>query len=382
MLTHPSQKTALDQFNALPWPEKTSEEWRRSDLAGLIAADNGDGAFSVRWDAVPPEMIHAGVILTDLTTALKQFPGLVAEYLFKTGTPRGLTKFALQNQALTRQGLFCYIPDGVHVDLPMHSWIEPAGNGSPLFPRVLVVVGEGASATLIDERRSPADSTAMLCNEFTEVLLKADAKFSYIRLQRWNESARELFGHRAVLKRNAHYSHIQIGLGGEMSKANLETILSETGAKADLLGILFGSGKQHFDFNTLQAHEAPHTTSDLLYKSVLKDTAKSIYTGLIRIEKEAKQTDAYQDNRSLLLSQGAKADSIPRLEILTDDVQCKHGVAVGPVDEDQVFYLMSRGLPRAEAERLIVSGFFNSVLSRVPVEALREELAASVSQRI
>ncbi len=166
------------------------------------------------------------------------------------------------------------------------------------------------------------------------------------------------------------------------SKANVETIHQGPGAHSEILGILFGKDAQHFDFHTLQDHVSPHTGSDLLYKSALRDRSRSIYTGLIRIRKEAQKSDAYQANRNLLLSQGAKADSIPMLEIEANDVRCTHGVAAGPIDEEQAFYLMSRGLSPEQAESLIVEGFFHEVLRRIPLQTLDEELLQEVIRRL
>jgi Fe-S cluster assembly protein SufD len=245
-----------------------------------------------------------------------------------------------------------------------------------------VALGKQAEATLIDERRGGAGGAASLSSEMVEVILRPEALLRYVHLQRWGESVTEVFTQRAVLEQGAQFLDIHVGLGGALTKANIETALQGTGARAELLGIFFGSGKQHLDFHTLQNHQAERTTSDLLYKTALKDQAESIYTGLIRIEKQAQKSDAYQANRNLLLSRGAKADSVPMLEILADDVRCTHGVAVGPVDPDQAFYLMSRGLSPAEAERLIVQGFFEQVLRRIPSPELREQLDAEMLRRM
>ncbi len=380
------RRNARERYESLPWPTKTDEEWRRTDpsLIPSIPADwePTSSGLKAGWD-LPTQDLPSGVILTDLETAVQQFPELIEEYLFQSGTPEGLAKFVALHQALATQGLFCYIPDGVKVELPIKTWVEMVQSDGAVFPHLLLIVGQGSELTLIDERRPAADGTTpVLSDEMAEIFLKKGATLRYVHLQRWGPSVTELFIQRALLEQDAQLLNITIGLGGRLTKAEIETVLSGSGARSELLGILFGSGRQHFDFRTLQDHRAQRTFSDLLYKGALTDDAESIYAGLIRITKQAQKSDAYQANRTVLLSDGAKADSIPMLEIEADDVRCTHGVAVGPVDEEQLFYLMSRGLPHLEAEQLIVEGFFDQVFKRIPMEALREQLAAEVRHRL
>ena len=381
------RKTAWERYEALPWPVRTDEEWRRTDpkLLPSSPADpkTPEGSFRSGWEVPSPEAIRSGVILTDLAAAVKQFPDLVEEHLFQTGEPAGLKKFTALHRAVARDGLFCRVPDGVRVELPLRSWIESSG-GPALFPHVLIVVGRDSELTLVDERRAEpgASSEPVLSNEMVEISVGSGSILRYVHIQRWSPATSELFSQRAILEKDAQFLNITVGLGGRLAKANLETVLRGPGARADLLGIFFEAGKQHFDFHTLQDHQAPNTFSDLLYKSALSGQSESIYTGLIRIAKQAQKSNAYQANRNLLLSQGAKADSIPMLEIEADDVRCTHGVAVGPVDEEQQFYLMSRGLKAAEAEQLIVEGFFEQILKRIPVGDLREQLAEEIQNRL
>lgn len=378
------RRAAKERFEALPWPSRTDEEWRRTDPATLPFArmelHPADPGLQVGWEPLPPEGTSAGVILTDLRTALAQHPELVEEHLFRTGDPQGLPKFAALHRAEWAQGLFCYVPDGVRLQVPLRAWIQPTRGGA-VYPHTLVVLGRQAELTLIDERKS-GDGQGILSDEMVEVILRPEASLRYVHLQRWGGSVAEVFSQRAIVDQGAQFLNIHVGLGGALTKANVETVLDGVDARADLLAILFGSGKQHFDFHTLQDHRAERTTSDLLYKSALRDQAESIYTGLIRIERQAQKSDAYQANRNLLLSRGAKADSVPMLEILANDVRCTHGVAVGPVDPEQTFYLMSRGLAPAEAERLIVQGFFEQVLRRIPVPPLQEQLEQEVLRRL
>ncbi|MBI3318527.1 MAG: Fe-S cluster assembly protein SufD [Candidatus Omnitrophica bacterium] len=382
-----TRQEALERFRALPWPVRTDEEWRRTDpaLLGLPLTEiSSEGEeIRARWETLDPRWIQAGVILTDLKTAFKQFPELLEEFLFKTGNPEALAKFTALHEASWKQGLFCYVPEGTLLEGPLRASLEiTGGSGQTVFPHTLIVVEKGAQVTLVDERRSEGVRNPLFSNERVEIFVKEGARLQYLHLQRWSEPVAELFTQRALLGKDSEFLNVTMGLGGRISKASVETVLAESGARAELLGVFFGRGKQHFDFHTMQDHQAPQTTSDLLYKSALKDEAKLVYTGLIRIRKAAQKSDAYQANRNLLLDQGAKADSIPMLEIEADDVRCTHGVAVGPVEEEQLFYLESRGLSRGEAERLIVAGFFEQVFKRIPLEELKEELLQEVDARL
>lgn len=381
-----SRRLAKERFEALPWPKQTDEEWRRTDPKTIpvdkVDLRPADGALKCGFDPLPPEAAAAGVVLTDLRSALEKHAELVEAHLFQTGEPEGLAKFVALHQAEWSQGLFCHVPDGVKLELPLRAWASPVRGGVAIYPHTLVVLGRGAELTLVDERRSEQAAGPVLFNEMTEMVVGEGAFLRYVRLQRLGKTVTELFTQRAVLERGANFLNIHVTLGGALTKSNVETVLRGTDARADLLGILFGAGDQHFDVHTLQDHRAERTFSDLLYKTALKDTAKSVYTGLIRITKQGQKSDAYQANRNLLLSRGAVADSVPMLEILADDVRCTHGVAVGPVDPDQEFYLTSRGLSPAEAQRLIVQGFFEQVLRRIPLASMREEVEGDVVHRL
>ncbi len=207
-----------------------------------------------------------------------------------------------------------------------------------------------------------------------------------MRVQRWGAHAREFILQRATVKEGAQLTMVNLTMGAALSKAHVITRLVGPQSTSHVFGFVFGHGQQHVDQHTLQDHQAPHTMSDLLYKAALKDHSRMIYTGLIRIAKQAKQTDAYQANHNLLLSQHARAETIPMLEILADDVRCKHGATIGPIDEEQAFYLMTRGVPLELAERLIAMGFVEPIIQQVPFaplqERLRQELESGLQPRV
>ncbi len=381
------RREGWEHFQSLPWPVKTDEEWRRTDPAQFTLSEAqlqpADDSLRIGFDPVAPELIHAGVILSDMQTALRQFPALVEKHLFKTGPPKGLLKYAFLHQAFWKQGLFLYVPEGIRIETPLNAWIESSSSGPAVFPHTLVVLERGAAATLVAEHRSAgAHAGPVVSNQMTEIVLEEASDFRYLHIQRWGSSTAELLIQQASLEKEAHFLNVAVALGGRLTKAHVETALRGQGGRADLLGAIFGCDNQHFDFHTVQDHQAERTFSDLLYKSALRDSAKAVYTGLIRIEKAAQKSDAYQANRNLLLDDGASADSIPMLEILADDVRCTHGVAVGPVDEDQTYYLMTRGLSPEEAQRIIVGGFFEQVLKRIPVETVNERLMDELTQRL
>jgi Fe-S cluster assembly protein SufD len=215
-----------------------------------------------------------------------------------------------------------------------------------------------------------------------ELFANEGASVGYVSLQRWGRHAWQFANQRALLERDAHVRFIHVGLGGRFSKNRIEAILRGPGASAELKSLFFASGEQFFDFHTLQSHVVGSTTSDLLFKGALTDRARSVYAGLIRIEPHAARSDAYQANRNLLLSDQAKAHSIPMLEILNNDVRCTHGATVAPVDPEHLFYLQSRGIPGAVARRMLVHGFLDEILDRIPVQQVRNLVEHELEDRI
>jgi Fe-S cluster assembly protein SufD len=214
------------------------------------------------------------------------------------------------------------------------------------------------------------------------VFVGADARLSYATLQDWGRNVYHYSNQRAEVQRGGELQWMQTLLGSRMEKTNSYFRMVGPGAQVFVHGFMFGEARQHFDLHTLQQHLADHTTSDLLIKSCLKDRARSIYQGLIQVAEGAQRTDAYQANRNLLLSDTARADSIPGLEILANDVRCTHGATIGNVDPEQLHYLMTRGLPRLDAQRLIVEGFFAPVIDRIPLESVREQLQLAIQRKI
>jgi Fe-S cluster assembly protein SufD len=287
------------------------------------------------------------------------------------------TKLTAMHAALRTGGTFIHVPRGVQVELPIQSLVHLDAAGTAVFPHTLVVAEEGSSVTVIDRYASPDLGSALsLAN--VEIFAGPNAQVRYLSLQDWGRGVSHLSVLRTRLARDAQVRTLAVSFGGDLSRTEVESVLAESGAHSEMLGVYFSDGTQHVDHRSLQDHVAPHCTSDLLYKGALRDASRVVYSGLIRIHPGARGSDAYQTNRNIVLSPEAKADSIPNLEIENNDVRCSHAASVGPVDENEVFYLQSRGIRRDEAERLIVTGFFAEVLDRIPLEEVRSGLDEAI----
>jgi Fe-S cluster assembly protein SufD len=406
------RQRAWEMYQSTAMPTLKDEEWRRTEPqlrkinfdALQVPQPNGSVPLPSEWQpaadalqtragllishvstpahrSVAQELAAKGVILTDMNTAVREHGDLVRAAFMTEAVKPGFSKFAALNGALWSGGTFLYVPDNVKVDLPLQSstWLDQPGLG--VFPHTLVVVGRNSDVTLIEETGSrTADGTLNV--PVVELILRDGAKLSYITLQELDDSVKQIGMHRAVLHRDSTLTWVTATLGGQMVKLNVDTELRGPGTNAEVLGLYFASGNEFIDFHTLQDHIAPNAGSDLLFKGVLKDSARVVFSGLIRVHEGAQKTDAYQKNNNLILSETARADSIPNLEIAANDVRCSHGATAGKVSADHLFYLMSRGLSRREAERLIVTGFLSPLIERVPLQDLRERLYALIEGKL
>jgi len=284
--------------------------------------------------------------------------------------------------ALWSGGTFLYVPDGVEVDLPLVAGTWLSRDGLLYSPHTLVVAGERSRVTLVELSASAEAPARTVVNHGIELIPKPGAQIRYVNLEEWGRNVWELGIVRTVVERDATVHSLMVAFGAGLLKTNVESRLVGPGATSEMLGVLFGDGTQHFDYHTLQEHAAPSTTSDLLYKGALKDKARSVFAGLIRANHGAQKTNAFQLNRNLVLSEGARADSMPKLEILANDLRCTHGASTSRLNEDQIFYLMSRALPRAAAVRMMVDGFFSEIFDRIPLDLVRERLSRAVERKM
>lgn len=283
-------------------------------------------------------------------------------------------------QVIARDGVVT-IPRGARLEAPIRIVRQTNGAGRPLTFQTTIVAEPESDATVIEEAIGNLSATAPVTS-VVELVVHPSAHLKYYHIQNWSRDTEHSYTQRATVEQDGQFLSLLATLGSRTTKASVETQLVGPGARSDLYGVAFGDHKQQFEYHTLQDHRVGQTASNLLYKTALEDAAASRYTGLIRIAKGAQKADAYQANRNLLLSPFAKADSIPMLEILANDVRCTHGATVGPVDPEQSFYLMSRGIPFPAAERMIVEGFFDQVLSKLPLADLRERLHAHIERKL
>ncbi|MFQ5607066.1 MAG: SufD family Fe-S cluster assembly protein, partial [Candidatus Zixiibacteriota bacterium] len=285
------------------------------------------------------------------------------------------------NGALWPDGLFIFVARGAHIAEPIQLLRRGANSESWTYGRTLIIAGEDSDVTITDECFSVTDEIAGKSNHVVELIGLSGSNTHYFSLQRNNLNSTSYYTQRAALEDRAKTTVVFATLGGKRHKADLGTILRGRGAESLQYGLVFGSGKQQFDHHTAHISRGAHGYSNLDFKVVLKDRAHSAYTGLIRVDENVPNCEAYQTNRNLLLNRGAKAESIPELEILCDEVICTHGATVGPIDEMQVFYLMNRGIPRNEAVKMVVRGFVEPTLKLLP-DSLRERIRGHVDERL
>ena len=375
-----SRRTALERYQSLPPPSKTDEEWRRTDVSRF------DPTQFARFEKALSETttdrrLPGGVILEPLAVAAREHPGLVAPRLFSLVQP-GRDRFTARHAALFTGGIFLYVPDGVTVDEPITVQHFSHESGTTVLPHTLIVAGRGARVNYLDEYIADDDGEAGYRSGSTEIFAGEGSQVGYVAVQKWGRNAWHFADQRAELQKDSSLRLFNVTLGGRFSKTRVEASLAGEGSNAELKAMYFASGEQFFDFHTLQDHRVGNTRSDLLFKGALSGVARTVYAGLIRIEKHAARSDAYQANRNLVLSDKAKATSIPMLEIDNNDVRCTHGATVGPVDPEHLFYLRSRGIPESTAKRMLIQGFFGDVLDRIPFEHARKLVEAELESRI
>ncbi len=371
---------ALDIFDKLELPDPKGEEWRYVDVRRFDFSGFGPPEPVLKSFDLPEEAVAKGILFETLTDALADHPDLVREHLF-TRVPTDEHKFTALHGAFLSEGAIVYVPRGVELSEPLFIDRTVSAGGST-FPHTTVVVEEQASVTVVDRFASSDDSDPSLCASVVEIEARRGAIVNYISLQEWGRSVHHFQTQRLTGHRDATVRSLAVNLGSTFARTQVESDLRGEGAFSEMLGLYFADTDQHFAQRTLQLHLAPHGTSDLLYKGALKGKSRSEYSGLIKVAKDAQGTDAYQANRNLVLSEEALAHSIPQLEIEANEVRCTHGATVSPVEEEHLFYLMSRGIDRVTAQKLIVFGFFGEVLDRIRVPAVRESLSGAISSKV
>ena len=402
---------AWEAFQRLSLPKATEEPWRRTDLRNLPVdafALPADGVYKelpeVPADLLKPlvadqhggqivlmpggavidldeSIAKQGVIFTDLKTAQEQHPGIVARILGDVVKPEE-GKFAALAGALAQNGILLYVPKNVQVEQPLHSILWGPGAFAHIS-HLLVLVDEGASVTYVHESASPTEEGLNTMHAgIVEIKVEQGANLKFVELQSWGKHVWNFSHERVRLERDANLDWIFGAIGSRLTKNFSELDLAGQGSSGRMSGFYFTDGRQHLDHDTQQNHFAPNTTSDLLFKGALKGKSRSVWQGMIFVAKDAQKTDGYQANRNLILSDGARADSIPGLEILADDVRCTHGATVGKLEAEPLFYLKSRGIPQAEAEKIVVEGFFDPIFQRIPFEGVRERFQQYIADKM
>jgi Fe-S cluster assembly protein SufD len=382
MSTTITREQAAKRFDELPLPTTADEHWRFTDLRGFSAPDSepapGTGRAALDLDVVArAHVTETGIEIVSAPDGIT-FEPLPADYEARLIPDDD--KFALENLARWTHGLLVHVPKGVELEKPLY--VQVTSSGGSLYWRMVVIADEGARFTLIEDLSSAADDTVAYTNAVVELFVDPNAKIEYVSLQNLSRETWHFGRHKAWLERDSELDWVIGGFGSKRGKVWIENDLAGPGATSRVTGAYFADGDQHLDYDTFQEHIAPNTESDFAFKGALREQATAVWRGMIRVEEDAQKTNAYQENRNLLLSNEAHADSIPGLEIMANDVRCTHGATLGRIDREELFYLMTRGLTRAEAERLIVRGFFQDVLDRIELEPVREALGEALEARI
>ncbi|GAB4502920.1 MAG: Fe-S cluster assembly protein SufD [Anaerolineales bacterium] len=402
---------AWQQFQKQSLPDTSAEAWRRTDIRHLPAdkfhlpparayldlppvradlleplADGQHGGQIVLLPGgatveLDEKLAAQGLIFTDLLTAEQKYPALLARLMGQTVNPEE-GKFAALAASLAQNGVLLYVPKGLQVEAPLHSILWGPGAYAHLS-HLLILVDEGASVTYVHEAASPDEpGLDTLHAGIVEIQVLQNASLKFVELQSWGKHVWNFSHERVRVERGGHLDWIFGAIGSRLTKNFSELDLAGEGAEGRMSGFYFTDGNQHLDHDTQQNHLAPHTTSDLLFKGALKGKSRSVWQGMIYVAPGAQKTDGYQANRNLILDERARADSIPGLEILADDVRCTHGATVGKMEAEPLFYLKSRGIPQAEAEKLVVEGFFDPIFQRIPFEGVRARFQQYISDKM
>ncbi len=400
------RRGAWERFQAMAWPQRRSEEWIRSDLRlfqlsnylfpshtsqGIDAAHqltrNVDLCGQIETinshcvnDRLDPELEGQGILFGSLERLAAEHPELVQPHLFSL-FDRDYDKFAALHAAAFKGGHFLYVPRGIVIEKPLHlgSFLSDGGSDTG---HTLIVLEAGAEATVLRESNSASSAFGGLHLGALEIVLRPGARLRYVDLQEWGQKTQHFAFQTASVDSGASLQWTTAAMGGAFVKVNQAVRLVGEGASCQVNGVMFAEGRQHIAYHTLQHHVAPHCRSDFLYKSAQQDRSRTVWRGMIKVDKDAQRTDGYQRNDNLVLSTTSRADSIPGLEIQADDVRCTHGSTTTKVDEEQIFYAQCRGFTRKEATRMIVSGFFQQIFDRITIESVREAMGRSIARQV
>ncbi|MDQ6656239.1 MAG: Fe-S cluster assembly protein SufD [Verrucomicrobiota bacterium] len=381
-----SNVKALD-LSSFVVSDAVEDDDRRDILERSVSLDEVAGRLIyaddrlLRRDPLPEKLRSLGVILKPLERGLIEHQDLFQKHFMAQPAELGSAKFAALHEAFVRSGTFVYVPRGVEVELPIEIFHWLAAENASVFPHTLLIADELSKVTVIEHFRSASSTTRGFACGVNDLVVGRGAKITYVCAQNWNANVVSLQMNTTTVERDASGKSLNLHLGGAYSRFESLSRVTGEGGRSDLLSVSVGAGAQEFDARTLQDHASPHTTSDLLYKNSLSDRSRNTFGGLIRVEPHAHFTDAYQTVRNLLLSDDSEANSMPGLEIMADNVKCSHGATAGQINEDELFYLLARGIPKNVAQHLLVSGFLNEVVERLDHPAIAAKLHEMIEEK-
>ncbi|MDX9864286.1 MAG: Fe-S cluster assembly protein SufD [Anaerolineaceae bacterium] len=406
------REQARERYAEQKFPTIRDEAWRRTSISRLdfdsfrlveSGAKQGDvdvpenllepiadGAHGGEIVLLPGEarvqlsaaLQEKGIIFTDLKTAEKEHPALLKKMMGKVVSPED-GKFAALAEGYAQTGIVLYVPKGVQIEEPLHSLFWGPGSKLAYVSHLIIYLEEGASVTYVHEAASPEETNGQTLHAgAVEITVGKAASLRFVELQSWGRHVWNFSHERVKVERDGRIDWIFGSLGSHLTKNFLDLDLAGQGSEGRMSGFYFTDDSQHLDHDTQQNHLAPNTTSDLLFKGALMGKSRSVWQGMIYVAPGADKTDGYQSNRNLILNSDSRADSIPGLEIKADDVRCTHGATVGKIDPEQVFYLLSRGIPQEEAEKLIVEGFFDPIMQRIPFEGVRSRFQDAIHTKM
>jgi Fe-S cluster assembly protein SufD len=403
-----SRQRGWEDFQKIPAPAAKDEKWRFSnvkalaldgfcypgtvtDAAALVERSTGLGESAARFvfgnnrllaaTAPAADLVKAGLVVMTLEEAATKHADLVQKHFMAQEAKLGSAKFAALHRSGPVSGVFIRVPKDLVVEKPveMFHWVE--GANSAVFPHTLVVCERHSKATVVDCFRSADDAPAFACG-VNDLVVEEGAKLDYVAVQQWSLGTTAFHLNSTTVGRHASCLGLQVHLGGKFVRGESYSRMVAEGARSDMLSVNIAGGEQMIDQRTFQDHAKPDATSDLLYQNALTGQGRTVFSGVIRVEPGAHRTDAYQKVRNIVLSEDAEANSMPGLEIEADDVRCTHGATTAQVDDRELFYLLARGIRPAAAQQLLVMGFFNTVLDRLPDEMLRRHIAGLVGKRL
>lgn len=383
--------SAFEDFRSMEEPTGAEEDWRYVDLGvtfSELSPVDGPGQVLPSGPFVSALSDLSGRVVIVDGTVVEAASDLLSVSTISSIDPErwGMSvesdrnKLAAAHASFAHDGIFVDVPPNTVVDAPILIDVQGVTEGAASFPHISVHVGENAQAGVVVVYRSAIGAPLLLVPD-VDLIVGTGGNLRFLSVQTLDPAATGVVHQRARLGRDATVRIGEAGLGGRFGRLDLTLEMEGDGSSADTVGLYFGEGEQTLDYRMLIRHVGRNTSSDVLLKGAVEDDAQSVFTGLIRIEKDAVRTSTFETNRNLVLSENAKAHSVPNLEILCDDVICGHASSVGPLEEEHLYYLQSRGLTRPRAESLLIKGFFQEVIDRLPIQGLEVPIASEVFDR-